>query len=245
MTKQEMLYEQYNDALFRLLMHSVAQHQGQQYQEENQALKAQEGGPSETAKRRCLRTISRQVRRGHARAAARTASRVLSKAAVVMLLVISCLTAAFAVSPVFRSDALRWAVATFGDHAEYRFNQTEGGVQYQGIEVGWLPEGYELVESDVTSVTMSRLYTKSDTNMEHRIKLQIIAFDGDVIFKIDTEADQVYQVSVQNTLATVIQREGSIQITWMYPESNCIVMLYGDNISAETALRIAQNVVLS
>lgn len=68
MTKQEMLYEQYNDALFRLLMHSVAQHQGQQYQEENQALKAQEGGPSETAKRRCLRTISRQVRRGHARA---------------------------------------------------------------------------------------------------------------------------------------------------------------------------------
>ena len=28
MTKQEMLYEQYNDALFRLLMHSVAQHQG-------------------------------------------------------------------------------------------------------------------------------------------------------------------------------------------------------------------------
>lgn len=107
MTKQEMLYEQYNDALFRLLMHSVAQHQGQQYQEENQALKSQEGGPSETAKRRCLRTISRQVRRGHARAAARTASRVLSKAAVVMLLVISCLTAAFAVSPVFRSDALR------------------------------------------------------------------------------------------------------------------------------------------
>ena len=102
MTKQEMLYELYNDALFRLLMHSVAQHQGQQYQEENQALKAQEGGPSETAKRRCLRTISRQVRRGHARAAARTASRVLSKAAVVMLLVISCLTAAFAVSPVFR-----------------------------------------------------------------------------------------------------------------------------------------------
>ena len=122
MTKQEMLYEQYNDALFRLLMHSVAQHQGQQYQEENQALKVQEGGPSETAKRRCLRTISRQVRRGHARAAARTASRVLSKAAVVMLLVISCLTAAFAVSPVFRSDALRWAVATFGDHAEYRFS---------------------------------------------------------------------------------------------------------------------------
>lgn len=245
MTKQEMLYEQYNDALFRLLMHSVAQHQGQQYQEENQALKAQEGGPSETAKHRCLRTISRQVRRGHARAAARTASRVLSKAAVVMLLVISCLTAAFAVSPVFRSDALRWAVATFGDHAEYRFNQTEGGVQYQGIEVGWLPEGYELVESRTANRMTSQLYIELSDGLEQSVKIQVMNFSNAGIFKVDTEADQVYQVSVQNTLATVIQREGSIQLTWMYPESNCIVMLYGDNISTETALRIAQSIVLS
>ena len=245
MTKQEMLYEQYNDALFRLLMHSVAQHQGQQYQEENQALKAQEGGPSETAKRRCLRTISRQVRRGHARAAARTASRVLSTAAVVMLLVISCLTAAFAVSPVFRSDALRWAVATFGDHAEYRFNQTEGGVQYQGIEVGWLPEGYELVESRTANRMTSQLYIELSDGLEQSVKIQVMNFSDAGIFKVDTEADQVYQVSVQNTLATVIQREGSIQLTWMYPESNCIVMLYGDNISTETALRIAQSIVLS
>lgn len=245
MTKQEMLYEQYNDALFRLLMHSVAQHQGQQYQEENQALKAQEGGPSETAKRRCLRTISRQVRRGHARAAARTASRVLSKAAVVMLLVISCLTAAFAVSPVFRSDALRWAVATFGDHAEYRFNQTEGGVQYQGIEVGWLPEGYELVENQNTNGTISRRYIRPSGSVEQRVDIRVMNFDGEVVFKVDTEANQLYQTIVHDTLATVIQRDESMQIIWMYPESNCIVMLCGDNISTETALRIAQSIVLS
>lgn len=245
MTKQEMLYEQYNDALFRLLMHSVAQHQGQQYQEENQALKAQEGGPSETAKRRCLRTISRQVRRGHARAVARTTSRVLSKAAVVMLLVISCLTATFAVSPVFRSDALRWAVATFGDHAEYRFNQTEGGVQYQGIEVGWLPEGYELVRSRTANRMTSQLYTKLNNGEEQRIEVQIMDFSGEGIFTVDTEADQIYQVSVQNTLAVVIQHDGYVQIAWMYPESNYIVMLCSDSISAETALRIAQSIVLS
>lgn len=245
MTKQEMLYEQYNDALFRLLMHSVAQHQGQQYQEENQALKAQEGGPSETAKRRCLRTISRQVRRGHARAAARTASRVLSKAAVVMLLVISCLTAAFAVSPVFRSDALRWAVATFGDHAEYRFNQTEGGVQYQGIEVGWLPEGYELVENQNTNGTISRRYIRPSGSVEQRVDIRVMNFDGEGVFKVDPEANQLYQTIVHDTLATVIQRDESMQIIWMYPESNCIVMLCGDNISTETALRIAQSIVLS
>lgn len=245
MTKQEMLYEQYNDALFRLLMHSVAQHQGQQYQEENQALKAQEGGPSETAKHRCLRTISRQVRRGHARAAARTASRVLSKAAVVMLLVISCLTAAFAVSPVFRSDALRWAVATFGDHAEYRFNQTEGGVQYQGIEVGWLPEGYDLVENQNTNGTISRRYIRPSGSVEQRVDIRVMNFDGEGVFKVDTEANQLYQTIVHDTLATVIQRDESMQIIWMYPESNCIVMLCGDNISTETALRIAQSIVLS
>lgn len=50
---------------------------------------------------------------------------------------------------------------------------------------------------------------------------------------------------VQNTLATVIERDNSVQLIWMYPESNCIIMLCGDNISTETALRIAQSIVLS
>lgn len=162
-----------------------------------------------------------------------------------MLLVISCLTAAFAVSPVFRSDALRWAVATFGDHAEYRFNQTEGGVQYQGIEVGWLPEGYELVESRATNRTILRRYSKSGADMKQRIDIRIMDFSDEGVFKIDTEADEVYQVLVQNTLATVIERDNSVQLIWMYPESNCIIMLCGDNISTETALRIAQSIVLS
>lgn len=162
-----------------------------------------------------------------------------------MLLVISCLTAAFAVSPVFRSDALRWAVATFGDHAEYRFNQTEGGVQYQGIEVGWLPEGYELVRSRISDETEQRCYVKSVNGTEQSIEIQIMDFAGEGIFKVDTEADELYQVIVQNTLATVIERGSRIQITWMHPKFNCIVMLYSDNISAETALRIAQSIVLS
>lgn len=145
----------------------------------------------------------------------------------------------------FRSDALRWAVATFGDHAEYRFNQTEGGVQYQGIEVGWLPEGYELVESDVTNRTISQFYTRSSGGTEQSIEIQVMDFAGEGIFKVDTEADELYQVIVQNTLATVIERGSRIQITWMHPKFNCIVMLYSDNISAETALRIAQSIVLS
>ena len=162
-----------------------------------------------------------------------------------MLLVISCLTAAFAVSPVFRSDALRWAVATFGDHAEYRFNQTEGGVQYQGIEVGWLPEGYELVENQNTNGTISQRYIRPSGSVEQRVDIRVMNFDGEGVFKVDTEANQLYQTIVHDTLATVIQRDESMQIIWMYPESNCIVMLCGDNISTETALRIAQSIVLS
>lgn len=145
----------------------------------------------------------------------------------------------------FRSDALRWAVATFGDHAEYRFNQTEGGVQYQGIEVGWLPEGYELVRSRTTDATILHCYVKATDTAEQRIEVQILKFDGAGIFKVDTEADQLYQVSVQSTLATVIERNGCVQITWMYPKSNYIVMLCSDSISTETALRIAQSIVLS
>ena len=102
-----------------------------------------------------------------------------------------------------------------------------------------------MVESRTANRMTSQLYIELSDGLEQSVKIQVMNFSNAGIFKVDTEADQVYQVSVQNTLATVIQREGSIQLTWMYPESNCIVMLYGDNISTETALRIAQSIVLS
>lgn len=111
--------------------------------------------------------------------------------------------------------------------------------------MGWLPEGYELVESDVTNRTISQFYTRSSGGTEQSIEIQVMDFAGEGIFKVDTEADELYQVIVQNTLATVIERGSRIQITWMHPKFNCIVMLYSDNISAETALRIAQSIVLS
>lgn len=110
--------------------------------------------------------------------------------------------------------------------------------------MGWLPEGYELVRSRTTDATILHYYVKATDTAEQRIEVQILKFDGAGIFKVDTEADQVYQVSVQNTLATVIERNGCVQITWMYPKSNYIVMLCSDSISTETALRIAQSIVL-
>lgn len=111
--------------------------------------------------------------------------------------------------------------------------------------MGWLPEGYELVESDAPDRVILRRYIKSSSGVKSSIDVRAISFFDEGVFKVDTEADQIYQVSVQNTLATVIQKEECVQITWMYPKSNCIVTLYGDNISTETALRIAQSIVLS
>ena len=64
-----------------------------------------------------------------------------------------------------------------------------------------------------------RCYVKSVNGAEQRIDVQIMSFAGEGIFKIDTEADDVYQILVQNALATVIERGSCIQITWMYPES--------------------------
>lgn len=91
--------------------------------------------------------------------------------------------------------------------------------------MGWLPEGYELVESRATNRTILRRYTKSGADMKQRIDIRIMDFSDEGVFKIDTEADEVYQVLVQNTLATVIERDNSVQLIWMYPESNCIIML--------------------
>lgn len=71
MTKEEMLYDQYDNALFELLMHSVSQHQGQKYAIENEALKEQSDvGPSDLLIRHCLRIISHRLKQKSAHTAA-------------------------------------------------------------------------------------------------------------------------------------------------------------------------------
>lgn len=42
--------------------------------------------------------------------------------------------------------------------------------------------------------------------------------------------------------AVVIEWEGSISVTWIYPDSSCIIDIYSEGESAATVLRVAESI---
>lgn len=249
MTKEEMLYDQYDNALFELLMHSVSQHQGQKYAIENEALKEQSDvGPSDSLIRHCLRIISHRLKQKSAHTAAQTISRVAGRVAIFILLIISCLTVALAVSPALRSNALHWAVKTFGDHAEFRLESQHGeGDYYQDITVGWLPDGYELDQEissnpGINSPNIWKRFSIPKSMNAHILEVHMRTFSEQGAISADMDNGHVFQTTIHGCPAVVIEWEGSISVTWIYPDSNCIIDIYSEGESAATVLRVAESI---
>ena len=158
-----------------------------------------------------------------------------------VLLVISCLTAAFAVSPVFRSDALRWAVATFGDHAEYRFNQTEGGVQYQGIEVGWLPEGY--VETSANDLG-HRWHITYQNAAGERLELNYEVLHSGMVLMLDNEHSKREYVMIGNLGGQLFRSntEGWPSTLLWFSEAGDVLFMLDGEADPDLLLQIAESV---
>lgn len=116
MTRQEKLYDDYENALFALLMDDVAIAQGQQALAENERLKADPSAvvPGDLHTR-CVRTVRRKLAAGRRYTARKTAFRLVSRVAVVLMALMLTLTVAFAASPAMQTSVVSWAVEHYSD----------------------------------------------------------------------------------------------------------------------------------
>ena len=83
MTNHERLTEQYEDALFALLMDSVAEEEGKQALELNERLKADPAAEvPESARRRCEATIRREFNRKRAKKLGKVTWKIVRRVSV-------------------------------------------------------------------------------------------------------------------------------------------------------------------
>lgn len=117
MTRQEILYDEYENALFALLMDDVSQAQGQQALAEKERLADDPtAAMPEALQTCCARIIRRNLAAGRRSAAGKAAFRLVSRVAVVLMIMILTLTVAFAASPAMQTTVAHWAV----EHYSYR-----------------------------------------------------------------------------------------------------------------------------
>lgn len=248
MTRREQLQEQYEDALFALLMDEVAESEGMKALAENERLKqdTESEVPTEVV-RRCRKTIDREFAKQSVRSVGRLSWKVIHKVAIVALLGIFLFSAAFAVSEDFRVGTLNLVIDLCGEYADFSFQGSSPAKMGQeatntAFEVGWLPAGFELKEQH--SGQSSDWVEYEGPNGEIiNIDLSFLGPSG--ISGVDTEDAEVKNVIINGYEATLIVKD---YIQAVIPISGQLQILYilavGNTLNEADVIRIAESITI-
>ena len=155
MTKRELLREQYEEALFALLMDDLAVSEGKKALEENERLKKDLCYiiPKES-QLKCEKTIANHFTKNTIRTIGASISRAISKVAIIALISMLLFTTAFALSPSFRAHTLNLVIETFYDRTDFHFSELPSQAnEKSSIEAAWLPVDFFLDAQSSDSVT--------------------------------------------------------------------------------------------
>lgn len=246
MTRREQLQEQYEDALFALLMDDLAATEGQAALEENERLKNDpEYAVPTDVRQRCLKTISRCCTKKTLRRTGRVLCRGFGRVAVMGMICMLLFTTAFAASPTFRAYTLNLVMEVFEDSTAISFSNsnTENSSFSEdfNVDVNWVPEGYTLVDQSEDPFLSSLRY-RSETGDE--ILINVFKGENGVLY-VDTEDAQVEHLTIQGCDGLLVLKAGDAQLVWGNEDGPYKVAIILEGIETEedvqNLLKIAEN----
>ena len=244
MTQKEQLWEQYEDAVFAILMDAVAEQEGKRGL---QLMEELEHDPSaqvpEEVQKRAEKTIRKAFAAKNREPVKRFTFKVVQRIAVAVLVVVITTACAFAAFPEVRANVLNTIIRTFEDHTEFDFAapETEKVTSSNyAMKVNWIPEGFQQVGKNETYSSIS--YTYEGPNGEH-LYLSETTVDGGPMF-VDTENAEVSQIDINGNDATLIVKDSDDWMSMVFAVPEKRVAIYLDTqpvMEKETFIKIAEN----
>lgn len=249
MTRKERLSEQYEDALFALIMEEAAEAEGQKALEENRRLRdSGELAIPDGLRQRCHRAIAKGFAGQELRRVGRGVSRVVTKVALVALVGMLLLTTVFAASEDFRVKTLNLALEIFEDHTEITLTPDESIIASSvdsvvpQLTAGWLPDGFALVEEGENSA----MAWKDFQNEEAGTQISITVFNLRTgRMSVDTEDAEMLPVQINGADAFIINdtEDEIIQIIWQEDAaSEWLIYVVGMGVSEEMLMKTAESI---
>lgn len=249
MTRKERLSEQYEDALFALIMEEAAEAEGQKALEENRRLRdSGELAIPDGLRQRCHRAIAKGFAGQELRRVGRGVSRVVTKVALVALVGMLLLTTVFAASEDFRVKTLNLALEIFEDHTEITLTPDESIIASSvdsvvpQLTAGWVPDGFALVEEGENSA----MAWKEFQNEEAGTQISITVFNLRTgRMSVDTEDAEMLPVQINGADAFIINdtEDEIIQIIWQEDAaSEWLIYVVGMGVSEEMLMKTAESI---
>lgn len=235
MEQQEMLFEQYEDALFAMWMEPVARAEGRRLLEENERLKKDPSAAvPEAVLRRSRQTIARAFRRRTFSSARYVGKRLLYVAALTVLMCVVLVTAAVAVLPNARETLLNLVVEVLDTNTKFVIGgSTENLLP---LKAKWLPEGFEISERGNDSMSAWKTYVSGDDY------ISVYACYGDnTAHSIDTENAYCEDLTIQGMSAQFTDNGYEKHITIFDERAGKVLDVMGEGVAREDLIKVAEN----
>lgn len=223
MNRREQLMENYENALFALLMNQVAEEEGKRLQKENLRLKQdpQAAVPAATD-RRSLRTIRRAFSKDERRHVVRVTGRVLNKVALAAMLAATLFITAYAMNPEVRVGTLNLLIESsnvasrLNLGAEEEIETTDNVMNSEkdlilGYTLPNVPDGFELCGQEVLEHGAWIEYRRG---IDESIYIDVNNTNNTVIDSEVQEQADAEAIQVQDYDGLLVEKEERIHITW-------------------------------
>lgn len=247
MTQRDQLQEQYEHALFALMMDEAIQKQGQQALDDNKQLKkSNDFTISPKTDKKIKRLISRKLRFHPVGMKGMSIPKILKRAAFASCAVVFLTGTAFAVSPTLREQMLNLLVTVTDISTDFQFSyngKSEIPGDYtvseaEDFTVGWIPDEFIFEKKEITSTSIDyRFYTVKD----HWIDIYRETSDT-LNFGIDIEDAKVNYISIHGKSALVSEKEDIIIVTWAEEETATIFCVSGEGVEKKDVIKVAMNI---
>ena len=239
--RTELLREQYEDALFTLLMDEYAEETGEKLLEEfNHSESAEMPADLDDE---CRKMIRQHFSRQKNKIRISKTLRFIAKSIATIVVVFGLASTLF-----FSVDAIRTPVMNFLLEHRKGYLLITRDPESSSITVNpqdhlpqdptslgfLLPEGYKLLKyTSKTSGTFFVCYTNEAGDI---VQLQTVLDNGKFI--IDTENAVTESVTISGYKGTLVQKEG-FALIWHVPEADLIYTFYASNLTRDEVLQIA------
>lgn len=238
MKDQEQLREQYEDALFAMMMGALASREGEKALEENKRLQDDpDAAVPGQIDRKCMQTIRSHFRKNHMRKAGRTARKALGIAAMVFGIFSALFVGAFAMSEDVRLGTMNLVVKTFRENTDFYFAPSFSN-EIPQIGADWVPNGYSLDTEGTNEMSSWFVYVN---NTSQYIRGKYTVGSGQVM-SIDTENAEVSYIEIQGAEAMLVKKENKLHIAWGNSDMSGLFEIFSDGLSGDELIQVAQNV---
>jgi hypothetical protein len=245
-TRREKLIDNYEDALFAVLMDKVAEEEGAKLREENQRL---QNDPAAEVPEHVDAVARQTIRKAFAgqnrRSALHVARRVLNTVAMIVLICSAIFATAYAAFPEVRVKTLNLLIQSSDVASRLVLDNEKSSSLADISEESIMLYGYELPRLSGFSV-IDKQEDKHGAWIEYsnneNAKIRIDIAKGGTKYVDTEEASTVKELDINGNAGMMVIKGNRIMITWSEAEHGVYITLVCTNLGSNVALSVAEQI---